>query len=201
LRMITNNLSVAIIAGGKSNRFGEPKSWAKFRGKRLIEYAIDLGRQLSDEVFIINGKSLDYSHLGIATIEDIIVDCGPIGGLYSALCHTSAEFVATMPVDMPLLPPEIYEVLFSKIIADRPVVARSGSGLEPLVAIWPQNALSVVEEFIQQKKYSLRNPLQKLQAIEVNIPAEMERFKEEYFLNINYKEDLESTILPLQKAV
>ena len=63
--MISKNISAAIIAGGKSTRFGGPKVWAEFRGKRLIDHAVDLAQDIAGQVFIVNGKDVDYSHLNM----------------------------------------------------------------------------------------------------------------------------------------
>lgn len=185
-----NDLSVAIIAGGKSIRFGEPKSWAKFRGRRLIEYAVELGVQLADDVFIVNGKTLDYSHLGISTIEDIITDCGPIGGLYTALLKSAKEKVLVMPVDMPYLNRGIYYELLKHSDEAKPLIACSDSGMEPLVSIWYKENLSLLKSFIDKKRFSLREPIKALDAVLVDLPQKMTNYQDKYFININYKEDL-----------
>lgn len=191
--MIFNDLTVAIIAGGKSIRFGEPKSWAKFRGKRLIEYAVDLSIQLADDVFIVNGKTLDYSHLGITTIEDEITDCGPIGGLYTALKKASTEKVIIMPVDMPYLNELIYRELLKHSDKTRPVIACSHSGMEPLVSVWYKDNLSVIKSCINKNQFSLRGLTKALDAILVDLPKTMDNYQDECFININYKEDLKKT--------
>ena len=197
--MIFNDLTVAIIAGGKSSRFGEPKSWAKFRGKRLIEYAVNLGTQLANEVFIVNGKSLDYSHLGITTIEDEITECGPIGGLYTALLKASTDKVIIMPVDMPYLNERIYCELLKHSDKVRPVIARSHSGMEPLVSVWHKENISVIKSFVNKNQFSLHGPIRALDAVFVDLPKKMKNYQDDYFTNINYKEDLKK-ITQVNKA-
>jgi len=192
--MIFNDLTVAIIAGGKSSRFGEPKSWAKFRGKRLIEYAVNLGTQLADKVFIVNGKTLDYSHLGVTTIEDEITDCGPIGGLFTALLKASTDKVIIMPVDMPYLNELIYRELLKLSDNVRPVIARSHSGIEPLVSVWYKDNLPVIMNCINKNQFSLHGPIRALDAVFVDLPKKMNNYQDEYFININYKEDLKKII-------
>ncbi len=188
--MTSDDPTVAIIAGGKSRRFGEPKPWASLNGKRLIEYAIDLSTQLSDKVFIINGKTLDYSHLGITTIEDEIKDCGPIGGLYTALKYAKTENIIIMPVDMPYLNAHVYKELLKHLDKTRPVIACSGTGMEPLVSIWHKENILVIKSIINKNQFSLRTPIKALNAIVVDLPKEMTNYSEDYFININYKDDL-----------
>ena len=192
--MISNKITAAIIAGGKATRFGGPKIWAEFRGKRLIDHAVDLARDIAAQVFIVNGKDVDYSHLNIETVADIVTNCGPIGGLHTALHYAAAPFVAALPADMPLLTKEVYQYLLQYLEDERPVIALSGSGEEPLVSIWPKTALSVFNELIEAGKFSLRIPIKKLNAVLVNLPDVLPGYTDDIFLNINYKKDLEFTI-------
>lgn len=184
-------ITVAIIAGGKSSRFGEPKSWAMFRGKRLVEYAVDLGRQLSDDVLIVNGKTLDYSHLGIKTFEDEVAGCGPIGGLYTALLKSNAQKLLVLPVDMPYLNEQVYRALLRHEEGSRPVIACSEKGMEPLVSVWHKQNLALIKHHIDIERYSLRGPIKELDAVFVDLPGHTGNLSQNWFVNINYKEDLE----------
>lgn len=186
------NLSLAIIAGGKSRRFGAPKALADYCGKRLIEYPLALADALTLPAFIVNGLVTNYADLEIPVISDIIPDCGPIGGLYTALKHASTEFVATVPVDMPLLPPKIYQILFRSIDQMKPVVARTNADIEPLVSIWPKKSIGFIKMCIDERRYSLRTPIKELDAKLINMEETYSDFREAFFLNVNYQEDLES---------
>lgn len=184
------NLTVAIIAGGKSNRFGSPKAKALFNEKPLIDYAIKLAKSISEQVIIVNGKNLSYQESGIKTIADIIPDCGPIGGIFTALLHSNNSFVCTLPCDMPLLVPDLFRLLYERRSVDRPVVAISESGIEPLLSLWPTCLVSLLFSFIKGGKYSLRNVLIELQATAVNVPLLVDNYEPSIFTNVNYKNDL-----------
>jgi molybdopterin-guanine dinucleotide biosynthesis protein A len=186
-----HNISMAIIAGGKSKRFGKPKALAECCGKPLVHYPIAIAKELAVPTFIVNGQIIKYDHLGIQVIPDLIPDCGPIGGLYTALKHTSTEFVATIPVDMPLLPPEIYLTLFNHIDLGKPVVAQTTADIEPLVSIWPKSSTGYIKMCIDEKRYSLRIPIKELDATLINMEDVYPDFKETFFLNVNYQKDLE----------
>jgi len=188
--MKLNELTVAVIAGGKSSRFGEAKSFARLNNQRLIDHALDLAKSLSDEIIIISGNNLDYRDLGIPVVCDIIENCGPIGGLYTALTHCKSNWILTVPVDMPFMVSPVYQVLWQNKIEGRPVVAETEDGLEPLVAIWPGSAIQTVKEFINKKKYSLRTSLAALDAVKVYLPNAFSLYRREFFHNINYKSDM-----------
>ena len=183
-----NDLAAAILAGGNSTRFGRSKLEVVFRGERLLDRALKLARALSDDTILISGKrQLPIDNVRV--YRDVIPDCGPMGGIYTALKYAERPYVAIMPVDMPLLTKSVYDEL-QKHIRESPVEALSHTGLEPLVSIWPQSALAAAEEMIDRKQYKLYQLLKKLRAVQVNLPEKMPDYREEWFLNINCREDL-----------
>jgi len=189
--MISNIITAAVIAGGKAVRFGGPKIRAEFRGRKLIDYAVDLARDIAAQVFIVNGNDLDYSEFNISTVSDIVPECGPIGGLHTALHYASTPYAAVLPADMPLLTAEVYQHLLQYLDDKRPVIALSSKGEEPLVSIWPKTALPVFNKLIAAGDYSLRIPIKELNAVLVNLPDVMPGYSDDIFLNINYREDLD----------
>jgi molybdopterin-guanine dinucleotide biosynthesis protein A len=74
---------------------------------------------------------------------------------------------------------------------DRPVVALSERGIEPLVSIWPKLTERHVKQYINKGNLMLHGVLRELQAIEVYIPQELPDYSPEMFLNVNRIEDLE----------
>ncbi len=186
-------VTVAIIAGGKSIRFGQPKSFAQVKNRRLIDHAVELAKNLSPKVLIVSGNNLDYKDLTIPIVSDIIENCGPIGGLFTALTHCKSKWILTIPVDMPFLVSPIYQILWQNREENRPVAALTEDGLEPIVALWPRSAINSVKGFIERKKFSLRGPLFELDAVEVYMPEAFSMYRPEFFHNINYKSDLHLT--------
>ncbi len=191
--MIGKDLSAAIMAGGKSRRFGEPKALALFKGKRLVDYAVEQAARIATNAFLVNGRTVSFENVEIPIIPDIIPEIGPIGGLYTALKHSATPLLAALPVDTPLLPTKIYQILYDRLEDDRPSVALSDKGLEPLISIWPLSILPLVERQIRGKNYSLRALFQKKKAIVVDFPKLLSNYDSQIFLNINYKKDLQIT--------
>jgi molybdopterin-guanine dinucleotide biosynthesis protein A len=189
--MTKNDLiTAAILAGGKSSRFGQPKEQATIQNRTLLEHAIDTAQEISSSVFIVSSNLSKSKYRKIFIYPDIFPDCGPIGGLYTALKFSSRPIVATIPCDMPKLPVQVYQILLQKMERNRPVVATSHQGLEPLVAIWPVSVLPVIEQNIINKNFSLRNTLRQLKSKEIYIPDCLQNYEEIFFLNINHKQDL-----------
>jgi molybdopterin-guanine dinucleotide biosynthesis protein A len=188
------NTSVAIIAGGKSSRFGTNKARANYNDKKLIEIALQLGGSISSEIFIITGNKYNYDDQLVPSISDLIPNCGPIGGIYTALMTSSNSLVCTLPCDMPLLKKEIFNLLYQNRSDEYPVVACSENGLEPLICLWPTNLALEIYSYLKEGKYSLRHLLLDLNAIQINIPMLIKEYDQRIFTNINYKLDLENIV-------
>lgn len=188
------DLCAAVIAGGYSKRFGSAKALALFRNRPLICTAIDLCNELSDKVFI----SADIQFPGIASsagyVPDIIPDCGPLGGIYSVLKASPSPWIAIVPCDMPLLSVELYKFLIQhyKPAGNKPVIARSHNGLEPLVSIWPKSCFVDLNYFFRHKIFGLHKIIGELDSCIVDLPAKMQFYQPDWFVNINYRKDLEN---------
>lgn len=187
----SHTLTAAIIAGGKSRRFGSPKALAVLRNITLIDYAIHTARAISEEIVISYGEDNLFAGKTIPVIQDLIPGCGPLGGIYTVLLHAKTPWVAALPCDLPLLDSRVYEVLFAARRDDCPVVALSERGVEPLVSIWPQNLAEVLREFIQNGEFTMYKVVRELKAVEVDIPSQLPGYRAEFFLNVNREEDLD----------
>jgi len=187
---MVNDLTIAIIAGGKSRRLGQDKAMIQFRGRSLLEHAINIAQTLVPTALIIVGQESNYRSNEVTYIQDIIRNYGPIGGVYTALQKVTTRFIATLPCDIPLLPVKVYEILLQFKNDDHPVVARSHTGLEPLIALWPQTALGEIERAIQQQNFTLYRLLARLGAIEVNFTKTATDYQWEWFFNVNSLADL-----------
>lgn len=184
-------LTVAIIAGGKSSRFGYPKADAKYQNSSLIETAVKIAQKISPNILIAAQNKNQFPDLKLPVYPDVVPNCGPIGGIYTALHFSKTEYVATLPCDLPLLRPEIIELLFQHNLADRPVVARSHLGCEPVVAIWPAILQPDLKQMIDNGEFSLFKNLRRLGSNEIDIPKLMPGYDKKWFFNVNYYEDLQ----------
>jgi len=185
------SLTVAIIAGGRSRRFGSPKALAQFDGKRLIDHALELSSQLSEHVLISCGQAPLPLVGDVHQLPDSVPDCGPIGGLLSVLEACETEWLAIMPCDMPLLRVEIYEKLLRHRKEKHGVVAASGIGIQPLVSVLPVASQNKIFEQIRCQKYSMRALLEEIESIEV--PFFSDTFAAS-FQNVNTVQELEEIL-------
>lgn len=187
-------ITAAIIGGGKSTRFGSPKLLAVFRGAPLVQRALRLAERLSDHVLAVCGN-LDYPFPPRVTVmHDLIPDCGPLGGIDTALQTARTDWLFTLPGDVPLLPYEVYQEVWKLRHPERPVVAFSHNGIEPLVALWPVALKDTVRGFLDERELRMRYVLKQCNVVECHIPKRLPNYRPKWFANVNTVEDLNKLI-------
>ncbi|HKY81549.1 MAG TPA: molybdenum cofactor guanylyltransferase [Sphingobium sp.] len=115
----------AVLAGGRSSRFGSDKALARLAdGRTLLEHATAAIAPHVEAVVICGRAS------GLA--DRPAADMGPLGGLNAALHHALAQgfdAVLTTGCDMPVYPPELAEAL----IGERAAILKG----QQLAGFWP----------------------------------------------------------------
>jgi len=184
--------TAAVLAGGKSSRLGRPKALVTVRDGTLLERAVALAQVLSGRVLLVlaHKDQISAPPQGTEVLADRIPDCGPLGGIYTALTACKTPWLAVLPCDMPFLSPAVYRFLFQNISPGRVAVARSHRGVEPLVSIWPKEAEGWVEEELRSGKKALWRLLRKSRAVSVDLPAGLSGYRKEWFFNLNTPADL-----------
>ena len=185
-----NNLTGIILAGGKSSRMGKDKGLVKYAGKAMIEYSLEICRQLCNEILISTANS-DYAVYGYPLIEDEIQDIGPIGGIYASLKSAGNPKAIVLSCDTPFLKKELLELLVEKINEADMVVPYTGEQkMEPLCACYSKTLLSLMKEQIAEKDYKLHNLIDKAHSIKIKIDKRYEFYTENLFNNLNNPKDL-----------
>ena len=57
-----NNILGTVLAGGKSQRFGEDKSQVKLGDKLLIDYILSEIIEEFKEILVVSNSSIDFKH-------------------------------------------------------------------------------------------------------------------------------------------
>ncbi|MCB1591670.1 MAG: molybdenum cofactor guanylyltransferase [Alphaproteobacteria bacterium] len=102
-----SDITGVILAGGRSSRMGRNKALLEYQGRPLVEYMHDLLKNSGIRAVLISGQVEGYE-----CVEDYKPFSGPAAAIMSVMnrCPGSAGFLC-MPVDMPLLTPEILDIL------------------------------------------------------------------------------------------
>jgi molybdopterin-guanine dinucleotide biosynthesis protein A len=137
----------------------------------MIEQIAGAVRGAAGNVTLI-GPVGRYGHLGLPVIPDEIGNCGPLGGLYTALRVTEAEWNIVVACDMP----GVTEAFLKEMIraaqesgADC-LVPETGRKLDPLCAIYHRRLVGAAEAAIHRKLFKMQDFVSTLRIVRWPVP-------------------------------
>jgi molybdopterin-guanine dinucleotide biosynthesis protein A len=189
-----------ILAGGQANRMGGvDKAFLQLAGKPLLAHVIDrLAPQVADIVISANGDLSRFASCGFPVIADSVGGfAGPLAGLLAGLeWHAENQpdisYVVSVPTDTPFFPADLVARLVAAANHERrPIVARSESGVHPVVGLWPVEMAQDLRRALNQGMRKVGAWTARQSSIEVTFPLEEVGGKPlDPFFNINRPEDL-----------
>lgn len=189
---MTSDISIIILAGGKSSRFGTDKVQAEFSSKTLIENAIELSKGITGNIIIITNQE-GCTNLGFPTYPDIYRDKGPLGGIHSGLTNSNSQYNFVIPVDMPNLTEPLINYIIEKATIEANCVIPMVNGLaEPLCGVYNKRAITTIEKCLESGKLKMMDVLKELKTTYIQIDSELSFYSPHLFSNINTKEDMEN---------
>ncbi len=181
--MTNLNITAIVIAGGKSSRMGQNKALISYKGTRLIDKAILLMENYTQQVLI--SSNVPIQNISYPIVADEFAEIGPIGGLYSCLKASNAELNIVVPCDVPHIQSDIYDDIIEVSNSFDAVIPRLPNGkLEPIIACYKKSILPIIEECIKANDYKMINLLAKLNVKYIDI------LYTEQFMNMNTPNDL-----------
>lgn len=158
------------MAGGKSSRMGTDKGLLKYNNKTFVEVLADKVSPFISKVLIMsNNKS--YYRFGCDVYPDEVLNCGPMGGIYTALRKSDKEFNFIVSCDIPLLTSEIIKYIIASSDKDFEInIVSYDSKKEPLCAVYSKRCIVKIKEMIDAKKYKLHDVLTLFKVNSIHIP-------------------------------
>ena len=182
--------SGAVLAGGRSRRFGSDKARFVLRGKPLLAHVLESFAD-AEQTFVVAGRS--YSEFGVPVFEDLSSLQTPLSGLHSALVHASCDWVAVAACDLPFLTPAYWAALNARRAGVRAVVVRRAGRLEPLAALYRRDLANRVFSRLQRGELAVHGFVQALAPAETCVlPWEELALPERTLTNVNTRSDLEA---------
>ena len=190
-----NNILGTVLAGGKSQRFGEDKSQVMLEGKLLIDYILSEISSEFREILIVSNNKIDFKNSEkISIIEDFEKGLGPLGGVLSAMNwikenQKGYNWIATFPVDTPFFKRQILKDFIQNINFNESDLffIKSNNTRHNIFGLWSINLLDKLEK-------DLNNGERKVELWANNTGVKiinMEFSNNDPFFNINTKKDLE----------
>lgn len=146
---------------------GSDKALLYLRGKPFIEHISDVLLQVFEKVIIISDRLDDYGFVGVPIYADIYKNCGPLGGIHSALTNAGTDKVFIVSCDMPLISKEIIRFIIDKETDSDVTVLSSRGKIQPLCGLYNRRCLGKLEEHLQWGQRSVRRFLKDVNTIVV----------------------------------
>ncbi len=151
---MNSKIAGVILAGGRSTRMGREKALIPLAGEPVIARVIArLSPQVGRAVLNANGDAARFAAFGLPVIADRPVRGneapGPLAGILAGLTWARLEgfsHIVTVPADAPFLPDDLVARLTEGLGPSEAAMAQSETGLEPLFALWPVEALAALEK-------------------------------------------------------
>ena len=190
-----NNILGTVLAGGKSQRFGEDKSQVKLNGKLLINYILSEIEDEFKEILIVTNNQIAFQKSKkISTIKDFKKGQGPLGGVLSAMKwakekNSDYKWISTFPVDTPFFKKEILKKFLSEINIEESKLffIKSNNTRHNIFGMWSIDLMKKLEEDLNKGHKKVETWANSIGVKIIN----MEFMYEDPFFNINTKDDLE----------
>ena len=190
-----NNILGTVLAGGKSQRFGEDKSQVKLNGKLLINYILSEIEDEFKEILIVTNSQIAFQKSKkISTIKDFKKGQGPLGGVLSAMKwakekNSDYKWISTFPVDTPFFKKEILKKFLSEINLEESKLffIKSNNTRHNIFGMWSIDLMKKLEEDLNKGHKKVETWANSIGVKIIN----MEFMYEDPFFNINTKDDLE----------
>jgi len=193
--MDNNNILGAVLAGGKSQRFGEDKSQVKLEGKLLVDYILSEIIDEFREILIVSNNQIDFKKSKkISLIEDYKKNLGPLGGVLTAMKwvednNKDYNWISTFPADTPFFKKSILQQFLKDIKPEESKLffIKFNNTRHNIFGLWSIDLIKKLEE-------DLDNGERKVEVWANSIGVKVINMKfldKDSFFNINTKKDLE----------
>ncbi len=210
-------LAIVILIGGKNIRFGnESAAVLDVLGKPLILHQIETLSKFDEDIFLVANSEYQinsyYREINFPRDINFIVDDAeiigepdvrtPMLGIYSGfkeLNNLGFEKGFLLSGDMPLIKPEVVELLIKEVEGYDCCIPRWNNGfLEPLFAIYPvEKTYELSKKTIQEKNYAFNSIIDKTWNINyISVEESIKPLDQNLvgLINVNGPIDLEKVI-------
>jgi molybdopterin-guanine dinucleotide biosynthesis protein A len=145
-----------VLAGGQGRRMGRDKAEVVAGLDPLWRRQVRVLRAAGAERVVVARRRDQAPIDHVDCVFDAFADSGPLAGLHAALSKGGFGWAAVLAVDMPGIDPAWFLWLRGFLSPGRGVVAGHASSLEPLAAIYPEQAFAEVEGRLRRGELSVR---------------------------------------------
>lgn len=185
-----------VLAGGKSQRMGSDKSQLPFGGSTFLEKIVDSMKGIFPERLVIGRSETSHGSVlfkDVTFIQDVRKDCGPLGGMYTALLVCKSPRALFVSCDTPLMDRHVYERVCAAVDPEgrRLVMVAAGFGQwGNFPVLVPKTYLQKIRRLLDSGEHSIRSLVQ--EAVTTSVPLREE--EAEKIHSINTSQDYEELV-------
>jgi len=173
-----------ILAGGKSSRMGQNKSFLPVNGKPMIQHIFEQLRPCFDSIIISSDDSEIYSFIDAEVVPDRIPGQGPIMGVLSSLEASSFDLNFVVACDVPVINFTFVRKMMRESKGYDGVIPRwEKSKYEPLFGIYRKSMIDPIREIFDAGKRKITEAYDKCKIKYIDISGE------EWYKNLNTMEE------------
>ena len=186
------DINAAVLAGGMSKRFGQEKAMLKFGDLTLLERIYSEIISIVSKCWVIGRKREGLNLHPDLFVDDIVIDAGPMGGLFTGLNLSDKPLFLTS-CDMPFIKKEHIQYIIEQFDPKLPAtIAVSESGKEPLFGLYQKNVLPIIERLFSNKSFAMYHIFDHIEVKFIDF-AKTE-YMPEIFFNINTLSDYKKAL-------
>ena len=190
-----NKILGVVLAGGKSQRFGQDKSQAKLQGKILIDYILsEIVDEFNETLIVTNNPISFMSSNKIFLTKDFKNGLGPLGGVFTAMKWIKENdkkynWISTFPTDTPFFTKKELKNFYENIKIDdsKLFFIKSKKTRHNIFGLWSMDLMDQLESDLLKGERKVELWANSVGVSTINI----EYKNPDPFFNINTKEDLE----------
>tara|TARA_B100000242_G_C43020992_1_gene475124 strand:+ start:797 stop:1405 length:609 start_codon:yes stop_codon:yes gene_type:complete len=197
-----NKILGVVLAGGKSQRFGEDKSQVKLHGKILIDYILSEIIDQFEEILIVTNNEIKFKFSKkISITNDLIEGVGPLGGILTAMKwikknNKNYKWISTFPSDTPFFTKNELQIFYKKIDIQKSKLffIKNKKTRHNIFGLWSMDLMEKLDNDLKKGERKVEVWADTAGVEIINIEYE----KKDPFFNINTKEDLEKAYKMLE---
>lgn len=172
--MVIDNISVGILAGGKSSRMGTNKALLPWKNSTMIENLVDLFSDFSQKMISVGDISVFentqiMNRENVCWVQDERKDYGPLEGVYQLLSNLENEWLFVVATDMPFVDEEFIQMMCDQIDAENVVVEKcqaiiptENGKIHPLCGLYHKSVSDEIEKLICADEHRMKILLEKI---------------------------------------
>ena len=179
----------AVLAGGASRRMGRDKALLVWKGRTLLERAIEALAPCVDEVVVIGPGRGGYGDSGLPVIADLRPGLGPLGGIHTALVHGAGRDVFVLACDLPEVESGLIRWILQYRVPERDqgsaTVIGDCDGPQPLCGLYSAGCLPMVEQALDRGALSARELVESVDSVILDLTRAPNGIRRARLRNLN----------------